>query len=291
MKIAVASGKGGTGKTTVSAALISLWDRPVVAVDLDVEEPNLHLFLNPHMEGRQPATLEVPVVDESKCNRCGQCSDLCQFKAISRLGDIILTFPEMCHGCGGCFKVCPENAIKIATRTLGDIEWGRAGNAEFLMGRLRVGEAMSPPLMREVKTAMTQLSSRNLADAIIDAPPGVSCPSVNAVMDSDVILLVTEPTPFGAWDLSLAHKAFSPLEIPMGVVVNRAGIGNDQVHGFCRRNHLDIICEIPFDRKIAEVYSQGKIVPEALPEFIPVFEDLKQNALKLADCSKEVRVA
>jgi MinD superfamily P-loop ATPase len=191
MKVAIASGKGGTGKTTVSAALISVWNRPVTAVDLDVEAPNLHLFLKPRIVGYEKADIEVPVADESKCTHCRACADLCQFKAISVLGNVLLIFPEMCHGCGGCLAVCPEKALSPGRRELGEIRWGNAGRAGFLMGVSRIGEAMSPPLMRAVKSRLQFLLQAQPADVVIDAPPGVSCPAVNAVMDADVIVLVT----------------------------------------------------------------------------------------------------
>jgi MinD superfamily P-loop ATPase len=291
MRLAIASGKGGTGKTTVAAALVSLWTQPVVAVDLDVEEPNLHLFLKPEISGRQKAFLEVPVVDENKCSRCALCSNLCQFKAISLLGDIVLTFPEMCHGCGGCLMVCPEDALNVGLRELGEIKWGQADNAGFIMGELRVGEAMSPPLMRQVKAKLADQYKNKTVDILIDAPPGVSCPAVNAVMDSDVILLVTEPTPFGAYDLKLAHEAFSPLGKPMGVVVNRAGIGDRGVYEFCQNAGMEILAEIPFDRRIAEAYCKAKIVPVAYPQIKPVFVGLMQKVMNWRYPFKEACVA
>jgi MinD superfamily P-loop ATPase len=291
MRVAIASGKGGTGKTTVAAALVTLWTQSVVAVDLDVEEPNLHLFLKPEISGRQKAFLEVPVVNETKCTRCGLCSDLCQFKAISLLGDVLMTFPEMCHGCGGCLTVCPEDALSAGSRELGEIKWGQAGNAGFIMGELRVGEAMSPPLMRQVKAKLEDLYKNKTIDTIIDAPPGVSCPAVNAVMDSDVILLVTEPTPFGAYDLKLAYEAFLPLGKPMGVVVNRAGIGDPSVYEFCRSKGLQILAEIPFKRRIAEAYCKAKIVPIAYPQIKPVFVGLMHKVLNWQNSFKEACVA
>jgi MinD superfamily P-loop ATPase len=291
MRLAIASGKGGTGKTTVSAALVSLWTQPVVAVDLDVEEPNLHLFLKPEIGGRQKAFLEVPVVDETKCTRCGLCTDLCQFKAISLLGEIVLTFPEMCHGCGGCLAVCPEGALSGGSRELGEIKWGAAGNAGFIMGDLRVGEAMSPPLMRQVKAKLAERYKNKTVDIIIDAPPGVSCPAVNAVMDSDAILLVTEPTPFGAYDLKLAQESFSPLGKPMAVVVNRAGIGDNSVYEFCRSTGIEILAEIPFDRRIAEAYCRGNIVPSDYPQIKPVFVGLRDKVFNWRQSLKETCVA
>ena len=291
MNIAVASGKGGTGKTTVSAAMISLWPRSVVAVDLDVEEPNLHLFLNPLIKGCQEAGMPVPVIDESRCTRCGACADLCQFKAISLLGDVILVFPEMCHGCGGCMAVCPQGAITAGSRSLGEVQWGRAGTAGFMMGRLRVGEAMSPPLMRFAKTKLKEQYPANTSDIIIDAPPGVSCPAVNAVMDSDVILLVTEPTPFGVYDLQLAYEAFFPLGKSLGVVINRAGIGDEKVYEFCRRVNLKILAEIPYERQIAEAYSRGTIITDAFPQIRPLFVGLIENINNMLSVHKEACLA
>lgn len=286
MIVSVASGKGGTGKTTVAASLATIWDRPLVAVDLDVEEPNLHLFLRPNLEESEAARMEVPVVDASKCTFCGACSELCQFKAICAMGKLILTFPEMCHGCGGCIALCPEKALSPGTRELGEITRGRAGSIEFLMGRLRVGEAMSPPLMRLVKAKLDEMTAEGDWDAIIDAPPGVSCPAVNAVIDSDLILLVTEPTPFGFYDFRLAWEAFSPLGKPMGAVVNRAGIGTDDLYRFCRDKGLPILTEIPFDRAIAEAYAHGRVIAEVSPQLKETFVSLRDEIRDLAERSR-----
>ncbi|MCX5890507.1 MAG: ATP-binding protein [Deltaproteobacteria bacterium] len=282
MIIAVASGKGGTGKTTVTASLATVWDGPVLAVDLDVEEPNLHLFLQPTIEGSAPAQLTVPVVDEARCTYCGACADLCQFKAISVMGQLLLTFPEMCHGCGGCLAVCPEQAISPGQRELGEISWGKTGGGGFLSGRLRLGEAMSPPLMRQVKARLNQMLAAG-GDAIIDAPPGVSCPAVNAVIDSDVILLVTEPTPFGFHDFRLAWEAFASLGKPMGTVVNRAGLGHEAIYRFCEEKGLPILAEIPYDRVIAEAYARGRIVAEVSAELQETFVSLLSQVRDLAE--------
>jgi MinD superfamily P-loop ATPase len=284
MKFAIASGKGGTGKTTVSASLASVWNSPVIAVDLDVEEPNLHLFLKPEITGSKTADLEIPIVDESRCTFCSKCKDICQFKAISVMGNVLLTFPEMCHGCGGCIAVCPAAAISSGSRVLGEISWGKAGRIEFLMGRLRVGEAMSPPLMREVKSKLQSVIAGTEIDAIIDAPPGVSCPAVTAVMDSDVILLVTEPTPFGLYDLTLAHRAFAPLDKPMAVIVNRAGLGFSSLYEYCAAGKLPILIEIPNDRRIAEAYAEGSIISEYSTEYRDLFIDLADKMNSMNHC-------
>jgi MinD superfamily P-loop ATPase len=236
----------------------------VQLLDCDVEEPNAHLFIYPTWEEKVTVTTPVPEVDMNKCSLCRKCAEICQYKAIAVLGEVVMTFSEMCHGCGGCIAVCPENAISAGSRPLGEVVRGRAGAAGFWMGRLRVGEAMSPPLMREVLRDLDDAAPEG--DVIIDAPPGVSCPAVSAVIESDVIVLVTEPTPFGTFDLRLAHKAFRPLDKPMGVVVNRSGLGDGEVYRFCKENGLPILCEIPFDRSIAEVYAEGQIVSIQLPE-------------------------
>ena len=283
MIVAVASGKGGTGKTTVSASLASVWPTPVIAVDLDVEEPNLHLFLNPVIRDEKASYLDIPEIDEDRCTRCRACTDICQFKAIGIFGEVVMTFPEMCHGCGACWTICPENAIAPDKRELGQIVTGQAGPIEFVMGRLRVGEAMSPPLMRNVKRHLGLDHTPPDRDIIIDAPPGVSCPAINAVMDADVIVLVTEPTPFGLYDLALAQKAFAPLGKPMGVVINRADIGTRDVHRHCQKTALPILAEIPYQRDIAEAYAQGKIIAEAVPSVRSLFDALAKRIAALAN--------
>ena len=285
MKIAVASGKGGTGKTTVSASLCSVWDAPVIAADLDVEEPNLHLFLRPNLTAERKVELEVPRLDPTLCTACGACADLCQFKAVAMLGVAASVFADMCHGCGGCTLVCPTGALAPSFRELGMLAEGEFGNGAFLEGRLRVGEAMSPPLMRAVQSRLSELlvySPGPEPDAILDAPPGVSCPAMSAVQDADIILLVTEPTPFGLYDLTLAHQAFEPLGKPMGVVINRAGLGDDGVERYCRGNGLAVLARIPFDREAARGYSRGRIVAKVSPELHKCFENLRDTLRAMA---------
>jgi MinD superfamily P-loop ATPase len=274
MIVAVASGKGGTGKTTVTASLAAVWKGALTAADLDVEAPNLHLFLRPEIEGRRPVSMMIPVVDESRCTYCRACSDICQFKAISVLGEVMLTFPEMCHGCGACMAVCPEKAISEDARLLGEIAWGQSGDIGFFGGRLRVGEAMSPPLIGHVKDAALADARKNGSDLLFDAPPGVSCPAMRAVSGADLILLVTEPTPFGLYDLKLAVESFSVFRRPMGVVVNRAGIGGGEVYDYCRERSLPLMAEIPFTRTAAEAYSRGRILADALSGYRERFEKL-----------------
>ena len=283
MIVAIASGKGGTGKTTVSAALATVWKRPVLAADLDVEEPNLHLFLRPEAMVSEPVYLEIPVVDKALCQRCGACAELCQFKAISLLGTTLVTFPEMCHGCGGCMRICPNGAIQKGQRELGTLEIGLSqGRIPCLTGRLRIGESMSPPLMNKVRQRMRAKVRQEGLDILIDAPPGVSCPAMTAVQDADVILLVTEPTPFGLHDFRLAHRAFRPLGKPMGVVINRAGLGDDRVQAYCQEHSLPVLAELPYRRDIAEHYAKGGVLTQLDAGLHACFMELAEALERLA---------
>lgn len=275
MIVTVASGKGGTGKTLVSASLASVWQRPVLAVDLDVEEPNLHLFLEPVGFRSEAVHLEVPVLDADLCTRCGACAELCQFKGISLMGTSLLLFPDLCHGCGGCIRICPQGALGKGERLLGAVEEGRTrGGIPVLTGRLRVGEAQGVPLMNQVRRRMREAAQAGALDVIIDGPPGVSCPAMTAAQDADVILLITEPTPFGLYDLRLARQAFLALGKPMGVVINRAGLGDDRVHEFCREMGLPVLAELPFRRDIALAYSQGRVIAQVDAGLGDLFRDL-----------------
>jgi len=276
MIITVASGKGGTGKTTVATNLAVSVDGPVQLLDCDVEEPNAHLFLRPVIEETITVTTPIPEIDLEKCNQCKKCAEICRFRAIAVLGDTVLTFPELCHSCGGCMAVCPEGAITETGRELGVLETGAVNGVSFVHGRLRVGEAMSPPLIRAVR-------DRTWADGLtlIDAPPGTSCPVIAAMKDTDFVLLVTEPTPFGLHDLKLAVEAVKILEIPMGLVINRADIGDDTVTAYARAEGLPILMEIPFDRKIAESYSRGEMFALALPEWKARFRELAETIATL----------
>ncbi|WP_319407840.1 ATP-binding protein [uncultured Desulfosarcina sp.] len=272
MIISIASGKGGTGKTTVATNLAVSVEEPVQLLDCDVEEPNAHLFLRPTIEETTTVTTPVPEIDLEKCNQCKKCMEICRFRAIAVLGDTVLTFPELCHSCGGCMAVCPEGAITEKGRELGVLEVGRMNGLSFVHGRLRVGEAMSPPLIRAVR-------DRTWTDGLtlIDAPPGTSCPVIAAIKDTDFVLLVTEPTPFGLHDLTLAVEAVKILKIPMGLVINRADMGDDMVRAYARAEGLPILMEIPFDRKIAESYSRGEMFSLVLPEWKARFRELVEK--------------
>jgi len=269
MRISVASGKGGTGKTTIATNLALSIGSNVQLLDCDVEEPNAHFFIRPVFDVAETVFTPVPKVDEDKCTFCGKCSQICQFKAIAVVNKTVLVFKELCHSCGGCVEVCPENAITETGRELGIIQKGHCNGLEFIHGKLRVGEAMSPPLIKAVR-------SHELPDklTIIDAPPGTSCPVIASVKDSDFVLLVTEPTPFGLHDLKLAVGATEILGIPCGLVINRSDLGNDDVYDYAGSMNLPVLMKIPFDRRIAEAYSGGVPLVEALPEWKHKFLDL-----------------
>jgi MinD superfamily P-loop ATPase len=269
MIISVASGKGGTGKTTVSTNLALSLDRDLAFLDCDVEAPNAHLFLQAEMGQPRQVYTYIPAVDTSRCSGCGECARLCQFNALTVVADKVLLFPELCHGCKGCQEICPEQAISPAQRELGTIATTTVGTVSFGHGRLRVGEAMSPPLIHEVRSL-----SKGVGLTIIDAPPGTSCPAIAAMKSSDFVLLVTEPTPFGLHDLVLAHGAVKELDIPCGLVVNRSDLGDKNVHDYAEQEGVPILLEIPFDRKIAETYSHGRLLIEDQPLWKHTFQQL-----------------
>lgn len=277
MIITVASGKGGTGKTTVATNLSLVAGSPVRLLDCDVEEPNCHIFMKPEIDHRSTVEVMIPDVDAAKCTACGKCAEICRFSAIVSAGTTPMVFPELCHSCYGCMLVCPEKAISEGKRLVGEIERGRAGDVEYVGGRVRIGETMSPPLIRKVKESV---DFEGLV--IVDAPPGTSCPVIEAVKRSDFVLLVTEPTPFGLHDLDLAVLMTRELGLKCGVVINRAGIGGDMVHDYCREAGVQVLMEIPDDRRIAEAYSRGEAAVRALPEYRVGFEKL------LADLKEEV---
>lgn len=272
MKISVASGKGGTGKTTVSVNLARTMAIPVQLLDCDVEEPNAHLFLKSNEVKEEIVTIPVPQVNESLCDGCGACSKFCEYHAIVTFGTAPLIFPEMCHGCGGCALVCPPKAISETGRRIGVVETRRSEDITLISGRLDIGVAMAPPLIRAVKEHL-----QNNGTSILDAPPGTSCPVITSVRDTDMVLLVTEPTPFGLHDLMLAVEMVRELQLPFGVIVNRMGSGDERVQAYCRRESIPILLEIPDDRRIAWHYSRGVLMVDALPEYRELFKTLLQK--------------
>ena len=271
MKISIASGKGGTGKTTVSVSLaLALQNHGlrVQLLDADVEEPNSLLFLDEKLTDSRDFGILVPQIDRDACTSCRKCRDLCAYNAIKMLGGSAMVFPELCHGCGGCIRVCPENAITEYLRPVGVIEGFDRENFIFRQGKLNVGEVLSTPLIRELVHGE---ASQPVDVTIIDASPGTSCPVIAACHPADFVLLVTEPTPFGLNDLALAVEMVRELKRPFGVVVNRAGLGNDVVHRYCEEQDIEILMEIPFDRSIAEQYSRGMPLVTARPDMSAAF--------------------
>src|SRR6056297_1611277 len=275
MIIAIASGKGGTGKTTVAtnlAASLASGDQPVKYLDCDVEEPNAHIFLKTAAENRQTVTTMVPAVNHDRCTLCGACGEICQFSAIAVVGNTVVTFPEMCHSCEGCIMACPEDAISRGSRELGELVSGQASNVNLVYGSLRIREAMAPPLIEHVKN---QIEPDNLN--IVDAPPGTSCPVIESLQDADFVLLVTEPTPFGLNDLKLSVDTVRLMGLPFGLVINRCDAGTEDTRQYAEAENIPILMEIPDRREIAESYSRGIMMSDDLAEMKDQFKTLFQN--------------
>jgi MinD superfamily P-loop ATPase len=274
MIISVASGKGGTGKTTVAVNL-ALSLSSVQFLDCDVEEPNAHIFLKPYIKEQKKGYIPVPEIDESKCNYCGKCAKVCVYNAIAVLPSqngkkgTTLVFAHLCHGCGACSTLCPEKAIKEVNKEIGVIEIGEAGGIQFIHGKLNIGEIMSPPLIRQVKDYINPTRT-----VIIDAPPGTSCPVIAAVKNSDFCILVTEPTPFGLNDLILAVEVLRKLKISFGVVINRSDLGNNKTEKYCKQENIPVLMRIPFKKEIAMAYSKGESILKIFPEYRKDFQNL-----------------
>ena len=276
MIISVASGKGGTGKTTVAVNLALSLNENIQFLDCDVEEPNAAIFLKPKIKKNSPVFIPVPVVDQKKCTHCGKCAAICEYHALAVLPKETMVFAQLCHGCGGCTLICPEDAIREKNRKIGVVRTGVCEkNILFADGILDIGEPMAPPLIRAVKNKI-----RENKTVIIDAPPGTSCPVIASVKDSDFCILVTEPTPFGLNDLLLVVETLRKLKISFGVVVNRFDIGDEKIYNYCKDENIPIMMQIPFKKEIAVAYSKGIPIIEAIPEYIKQFEQLFKNIKK-----------
>ncbi len=273
MRVVVASGKGGTGKTTVATSLaLSASGRSVSYMDCDVEAPNGHVFLRPALDRRQDVGILIPRVDESVCTHCGICAEVCRYNAIAVLGRRTMVFPQLCHGCGSCTHACPEGAIEERLDVMGVLEGGETESGlAFSRGVLNVGEPMAVPVIRALKRWPP---SRVVVTEVRDAPPGASCPVVETIRGADFALLVTEPTPFGLHDLKQVVEVVREVGVPAGVVVNRDGIGDDRVDRYCAAEGLPILMRIPFDRAIGEGIARGLPLVEILPEYRVRFERL-----------------
>ena len=275
MVISVASGKGGTGKTTIATNLALSIGSNAQFLDCDAEEPNAHIFLKPKIESVEKTFIPVPKVDEEKCTYCGKCREVCAYSAIAVIAGgngkkgSILVFPHLCHGCGACTYFCPQKAIEEAGKEIGVVEIGNVGPMQFIHGRLNIGEAMAPPLIRRIKEHLNPTRT-----VIIDAPPGTSCPVVESLKGSDFCILVTEPTPFGLNDLILAVKVLRKLRIPFGVVINRSDLGDKKTDKYCRDEKIPVLMRIPFREEIAVAYSKGQLIIEAFPEYKESFQEL-----------------
>ncbi len=275
MKLAVASGKGGTGKTTVAVSLaLSLDEAHPLYLDCDVEEPNAALFLQPVLTERKVVNNWIPEVDASLCTACGRCAEVCQFHAIAVIGNEVLVFPELCHGCGSCTRNCPEGAIREVPDEIGLLERGHAGMISFAQGTLSIGEPMAVPVIRQLKRWGLDGVDRD-RPVILDASPGASCPVVETMREADGVLLVTEPTPFGLHDLRVAVQvARDELHLPVGVVINRDGVGDNGVDAFCADEDIPILMRIPLEREIAEGIAQGLPLVTIRPAYKEQFVNL-----------------
>lgn len=272
IKIAVASGKGGTGKSTVStnlAYILSEVYEDVAIVDCDVEEPNCHIFLNPEIKESKECYLAVPEVNRELCIGCGKCTEICQFNSLALVKGKVIVFPEFCHSCGGCWLVCPTQAISQGQRKVGVVEAGKAQKLNFIHGKSRIGEAMSPPLIKAAKKEGSQYNIQ-----ILDCPPGTSCPVITAVDEADFVVLVTEPTPFGLYDLKLAVDVMKKLGKEFGIVINRSSENDHLIEDYANAENVSIITKIADDRRISECYSEGKLITKELTEYKEAFEPL-----------------
>jgi len=273
MKIAIASGKGGTGKSTVATNLVyslSHRHKNLCLLDCDVEEPNCHIFLKPQFNKTETVYVDTPEINAEKCVKCGKCAQVCQFNALAFIKSQVLVFPELCHGCGSCALACPADAITDKGREVGVIEEETGEEFSFIHGKLRIGEAMSPPLIKAVKKS----AENRFEYQVWDCPPGTSCPAIAAVYGADYVFMVTEPTPFGLYDLKLGVEVIKKLELPFGIIINRSCENDVLIEKYAEEENIKILTRIPDDRRIAECYSRGELVLKSLPEYSSAFEPL-----------------
>ncbi len=287
MILSVASGKGGTGKTILSTSLALALQEQIPSLtflDCDVEEPNAAHFLKPHTLQREPVYVLVPEIDKHSCTFCGTCARICVFNALAVLQEDVMVFEDLCHSCGGCRLLCPEQAIREKKKRIGSLAQGQTGLITFIEGRMDIGQVLAPPLIRAVKRRAPSQGA-----VIIDAPPGTACTFVEAVRHSLFTLLVTEPTPFGLHDLRLAVDTLKMLNIPCGVILNRAGNGEEPVRNYCRSENIPILLTIPLDRAIASAYSRGIPLVKAKPEYFGLLRQVYEEILELT--SKKTRTS
>jgi MinD superfamily P-loop ATPase len=275
MIVSIASGKGGTGKTSVAVNMaLSVGNGQFI--DCDVDEPNAHLLLHPKLRKVQPVYTAIPLVDEALCSYCGECSKFCQYNAIFTSPQKVLVFPELCHSCGGCALVCPKKAINWEKYRIGTLKFGSVGDLALVYGELEVGKPLAVPVIKAVKQQITKSKT-----VILDSPPGASCPFVETVRGSDFCVLVTEPTPFGLHDLKIAVYVLRKIMVPFGVIVNRAGVGDKKIYDYCKEENIRILMEVPYERKIAELYSRGVPFSLEIPEWTEKFQTLYADIRKL----------
>ncbi len=267
MKVSIASGKGGTGKTTVSTNLASLLAEKgaIVLTDLDVEEPNSGLFVSGELVLQEDKFKMIPQWEKEECILCGNCQKVCNFNAVMKLGEMIMIFPELCHGCYACSELCPTKSLPMKPKKMGELKHSKSGNLDFIESKLIIGEEQAVPLIKQTLDYVDKIFPKNTIK-IFDAPPGTSCPVIEATKDADLILLITEPTPFGLHDLKLAVEAMKELKKDFGVIINRFGIGDTNVEKYCEEHKIPIIAKIPNMRMIAELYSEGNLIYTKIPE-------------------------
>jgi len=284
MKIAIASGKGGTGKTTLSTNLATYLaeSEKIVLVDLDVEEPNSGLFIKGDLIHKEDKYKMIPEWIEDKCTLCGICQEVCNFHAVIQLGPQIMVFPELCHSCYACSELCPTNALPMTPMKMGRLKHFQIDNLSFVESRLDIGEEQAVPLISQTQKYINKRFSEDTIK-LFDSPPGTSCPVIEATKDADFVILVTEPTPFGLHDLSIAIDTIKELKKDFGVIINRFGIGNNEVLNYCEKENIPILAKIPNSRKAAELYSRGELIYNEIPEIKQQLENIKNYILKLGE--------